>query len=195
MYTSYHDKWLGDPAFAAVFEELNRRKAVIYVHPAVPDCCLNFVPGMQDANIEYGTDTTRAIARMVFSGASQLYPEIRIIWSHAGGTMPFLIERFIRTAQQKEYAKGLPGGFLPEAQRFFYDTAQASNRIALTAARMVIPASHFVFGTDYPYRSTAEHVAGLKQSGVFDLAELRAIDRTNLAGILPQYAELERKGL
>ena len=67
LYTSYHDKWLGDPAFAPVFEELNRRKAVLYVHPAVPDCCINLVPDMQDANIEYGTDTTRAIARMVFS--------------------------------------------------------------------------------------------------------------------------------
>ncbi len=188
MYTSYHDKWLGDPAFAPVFDELNRRKAVIYVHPAVPDCCVNFVPGMQDANIEYGTDTTRAIARMVFGGASQAYPDLRVIWSHAGGTMPFLIERFMRTATFPEYSKLLPGGFLPEAQRFYYDTAQASNRVALTAARMVIPASHFVFGTDYPYRGAAEHVDGLRQSGVFDNWELRGIDRTNLAGIMPQYA-------
>lgn len=195
LYTSYHDKWLGDPAFAPVFEELNRRKAVIYVHPAVPDCCLNFVPGQQDANIEYGTDTTRAIARMVFSGASQTYPDLRIIWSHAGGTMPFLIERFMRTTGMPHYAKLLPGGFLPEAQRFFYDTAQASNRVALTAARMVIPASHFVFGTDYPYRTAAEHVEGLRQCGVFDQWELRAIDRTNLAGLLPRYSDAAQSGL
>ena len=139
MYTSYRDKWLGDPAFDPVFEELDRRKAVIYVHPTVPDCCVNLVPGQQDANIEYGTDTTRAIANMVFSGASQRFSNLRMIWSHAGGTMPFLIERFMRTATFREHRKKLPGGFLPEAQRFFYDTAQASNKVALTAARMVIP--------------------------------------------------------
>jgi 6-methylsalicylate decarboxylase len=177
-----------------VFEELDRRKAVIYVHPSVPDCCVNLVPGQQDANIEYGTDTTRAIANMVFTGASQRYPNLRMIWSHAGGTMPYLIERFMRTATFPEHRKKLPGGFLPEAQRFYYDTAQASNKVALTAARMVIPASRFVFGTDYPYRGTREHVEGLRQSGVFDNWELRNIDRTNISGILPQYANDKQVG-
>ncbi|HUK61425.1 MAG TPA: amidohydrolase family protein [Stellaceae bacterium] len=189
LYTSYHDKWLGDPAFAPVFEELNRRGTVCYVHPATPDCCHNLVPGVGDAAIEYGTDTTRAIARMVFSGSAQRYRAVRMIWSHAGGTMPFLAERFIRMAQQKEYAGLLPDGFVPEAQRFFYDTAQASNRYALSSARALIPASNFVFGTDYPYRTAKEHVEGLAHCGVFDAAELRAIDRDNLASLLPQYRE------
>jgi predicted TIM-barrel fold metal-dependent hydrolase len=194
MYTSYGDKWMGDPLFDPVMEELNRRKAVIYVHPAVPDCCVNMVPSQQDANIEYGTDTTRAIAHMIFTGSASRYPDLRIIWSHAGGTMPYLIERFMRTATFPEFRKLLPGGFLPEAQRFYYDTAQASNRVALTAARMVIPASHFVFGTDYPYRGTREHVDGLRQSGVFDNWELRGIDRTNISGILPKYANDKQVG-
>ncbi len=187
LYTSYHDKWLGDPEFAPVFEELNRRRAVVYVHPATPDCCHNLVPGIGDAAIEYGTDTTRAISRMVFSGASQRYAGMKMIWSHAGGTMPFLAERFIRMAQQVEYKGLLPHGFIPEAQRFFYDTAQASNRYALTSARQLIPAAHFVFGTDYPYRTAKEHVEGLASCGVFDGPELRAIDRDNLASLLPQY--------
>jgi 6-methylsalicylate decarboxylase len=188
LYTSYHDKWLGDPAFAPVFDELNRRKAVCYVHPAVPDCCRNLVPGIGDAAIEYGTDTTRAIARMVFTGSALRHRDMRMIWSHAGGTMPYLIERFVRMAAQAEYAGLLPGGFLPEARRFFYDTAQVSNRYALATARQVIPPSQFVFGTDYPYRTAAEHVAGLRTSGVFDDAELRAIDRDNLARLLTQSA-------
>ena len=187
LYTSYHDKWLGDPAFAPVFEELHRRKVVAYVHPATPDCCRNLVPGVGDAAIEYGTDTTRAIARMVFSGASQRYSGMRMIWSHAGGTMPFLAERFIRMAAEEKYAALLPAGFLPEARRYYYDTAQASNRYALSSARQVIPAEHFVFGTDYPYRTASEHVVGLAQCGVFDAAELHAIDRDNLAALLPQY--------
>jgi 6-methylsalicylate decarboxylase len=188
LYTSYYDKWLGDPVFAPIFEELNRRKVVAYVHPAVPECCRNLVPGIGDAAIEYGTDTTRAIARMVFSGASQRYPDMRIIWSHAGGTMPYLIERFTRMAESPEYAAQIPGGFMAEAHRFFYDTAQVSNRFALSSARLVVPAANFVFGTDYPYRTAAEHVEGLQSSGVFNAAELRAIDRDNLARLLRHYA-------
>jgi predicted TIM-barrel fold metal-dependent hydrolase len=190
LVTNYGDKWPGDPAFAPVFDELNRRKAVVYTHPHTPLCCLKTLTeaAVPDAAIEYGTDTTRAIANYVFSGTSQRCPDLKLIWSHAGGTMPFLIERFMRTATFPEFRKKLPGGFVPEAQRFYYDIAQASNKVALSCARQVIPASHFVFGTDYPYRSAKEHVEGLKQSGVFDNWELRGIDRTNLTGILPQYA-------
>jgi predicted TIM-barrel fold metal-dependent hydrolase len=188
LYTCYHDKWLGDPAFDPVFAELNRRRAVIYVHPAVPDCCLNLVPGLGDPAIEYGTDTTRAIARMVFSGSSQRFPDIRLIWSHAGGTMPFLIERFIRMAQQRDYAPLLPQGFMPEAQRFYYDTAQVANHTALTCAREVIPDAHFVFGSDYPYRTSIEHVKGLERSGVFTSDALDAIARGNVTTLLPQFA-------
>ena len=188
VYTCYHDKWLGDPAFDPVFAELNRRKAVIYVHPSIPDCCLNLVPGIGDTAIEYGTDTTRAIARMVFGGASQRFPDLRLIWSHAGGTMPFLIECFIRLAQSHDHAARLPQGFLPEARRFFYDTAQVANHTALTCAREVIPDSHFVFGSDFPYRTAAEHVEGLARAQVFDAAQLGAIAHGNLAMLLPKYA-------
>ena len=188
MYTCYHDKWLGDPIFDPVFAELNRRKAVIYVHPSIPDCCRNLVPGVADAAIEFGTDTTRAITRMVFSGASQRFPDLRIIWSHAGGTMPYLIERFVRMAEQRDYAKLLPQGFLPEARRFFYDTAQVANHTTLACAREVVPDRHFVFGSDFPYRTSLEHVQGLEACGVFNGAELDAIARGNVAQLLPRYA-------
>ncbi len=91
LITSYANKWLGDPAFDPVLEELNRRKAVAYVHPTSPDCCRNIVPGVPDAAIEFGTDTTRTIARIVFGGAAARFPDIKWIFSHAGGTMPFLL--------------------------------------------------------------------------------------------------------
>ena len=188
MYTSYHDKWMGDPAFHPVFAELNQRKALIYVHPSVPDCCLNLVPGIADSAIEFGTDTTRAIARMVFSGTSRRFPDIRVIWSHAGGTMPYLVERFIRMAETRQYSSLLPDGFLPEAHRFFYDTAQVANHTALACAREVVPDSHFVFGSDFPYRTAEEHVRALEACGVFDAAALDAVARGNFAALLPKYA-------
>lgn len=184
MYTSYHDKWLGDPLFDPVLAELDRRKAVIYVHPSAPDCCLNLVPGVADAAIEFGTDTTRAITRMVFSGATRRFPDLSVIWSHAGGTMPYLIERFVRMAETKRYKPLLPDGFLPEARRFFYDTAQVANHTTLSCAREVVPDSHFVFGSDFPYRTSAEHVAALEACGVFDAAQLDGIARGNAERLL-----------
>jgi 6-methylsalicylate decarboxylase len=187
LLTSYRDKWLGDPAFAPVYEELNRRKAVVYTHPTTANCCNGLLQEVPESAIEYGTDTTRAIAHMVFTGASRRYPDMRIIWSHAGGTMPFLIERFTRLATAKEFVTRLPEGFLPEARRFYYDTAQVANPAAMSALRQVIPVSQIVFGTDFPYRNCEEHVKGLQSCGVFNAKELHAIDRANAARLLPHY--------
>ncbi len=184
MLTSYGDKWLGDPSFAPIFEELNRRKAVVYTHPTSANCCRNALAGIPDTAIEYGTDTSRAIVRTVFGGASRKYPDIRFIFSHAGGTMPFLIERLINLAKTPQYAALLPNGYVAEAVKFYYDTAQASNPIAMGALRKLVPPSQIVFGTDYPFRTSAEHVKNLKECGVFSAAELRAIHRDNAMKLL-----------
>ena len=186
MLTDYGSKWFGDPDFAPIFEELNRRKAVVYTHPTVANCCRNLLAGVPDVAIEYGTDTTRAIAQTVFSGTSRRFPDIRMIFSHAGGTMPFLIERFVNLAKTPQYANQLPQGFLAEATKFYYDTAQASNPAAMAALRKVAPISQIVFGTDYPFRTSIDHVKGLKECRVFSGAELRAIERENALRLLPR---------
>jgi predicted TIM-barrel fold metal-dependent hydrolase len=144
------------------------------------------VPGLRDADIEYGTNTTRAIAKFVFSGASRRYPNMRVIWSHAGGTMPFLIRRFDkRVKESPEFQPILPEGFSPEARKFYYDIAQAPERAPMAALKAVAPVSQMLFGTDWPHLTTAEHVAGLKNCGVFDTAELKAIDRDNALRLMP----------
>src|SRR5262249_6734630 len=96
LLTSYGDKWLGDPAFTPVMEELDRRRAVVYTHPTTADCCGNLIPDVPESIIEWGTDTTRTIASLLFSGAAARFRNVQMIFSHGGGTLPFLTERFVR---------------------------------------------------------------------------------------------------
>jgi hypothetical protein len=93
--TSYGDKWLGYAEFEPVWEELNRRKATVYTHPTGANCCVNLVRGISDAYIEYGTDTTRSIFSLIFSGSSQKNKDINWIWSHGGGALTAFAERFL----------------------------------------------------------------------------------------------------
>jgi 6-methylsalicylate decarboxylase len=186
MWTSYGDKWLGDPVFAPVYEELNRRRAVLFVHPTVNACCANLLPGISSAKIEYGTDTTRAIARMVYSGASKQYSNLRVIFSHGGGTMPYLMTRFADLHENAAARRQQQPDFHAEIAKFYYDTAQTYDAIPMSALKQAVPMSHIVFGTDYPYRSSKESIAGLLDSQVFHSTELEAIKRDNAQKFLFQ---------
>ena len=178
--TSYGDKWLGDPAFSPVMAELNRRKALVYTHPTTANCCRNLIAGLPTSMIEYGADTTRAIAQMVFRGEAQRHPDIRMIFSHAGGTMPFLYHRFVSQAHSPDAAPGA----LDELRRFYYDTAQTAVAPPLAALRRVVPISHILFGTDYPYGTAGDTAQGLRRSGIFSASEIEAVEHANARALL-----------
>ena len=188
LFTSYDGKWLGDKAFDEVFAELNRRKAIVYVHPTSPACCVNTLPYIPDAMIEYGTDTTRAIVNYIFLGAARRFPDVKMIWSHAGGSMPYLIERFDQSEKLPSVRANVPDGFRAEARKFFYDTAQSANPVAMSGLRQVVPVSQILFGTDVPFRNCVEHVKALESNGVFTQDELKGIWRSNAQRIIPRLA-------
>ena len=127
-------------------EELNRRKAVVHIHPTAANCCRNLDYGAAPGSIEYGTDTTRAIIGVTFGGDAARYPDIRFIWSHAGGSAPFLAGRIDGGNANDR----MPKGFIHEAKKFYYDTAGASNRGALASLLELVPKSQVLFGTDFP---------------------------------------------
>jgi predicted TIM-barrel fold metal-dependent hydrolase len=189
LFTSYNDVWLGNPAFRPVMEELNRRKAVVTVHPTAADCCKNleYAPGVHPSRLEYGTDTTRAIMGIAFSGDAVRYPDIRFIWSHAGGTVPFLAGRIENAAARA--ADALPDGFISELRKFYYDTAGAANRGAMVSLLELVATTQIVFGTDFPPGQSSAAVAGaLDETGLFSEDDLRAINRDNVVKLLPRFA-------
>lgn len=184
LMTSYGKLYLGERSFAPVYEELNRRKAVIYVHPLTPACCYNLVPGIPVGSIEYATDTTRAIAHLVFSGTTTRFPDITWIFSHSGGTLPFLAGRFTRLAEERKLAH-LPNGPLPEFRKFHYDLAQGATPGQLAALFKMVPVEQALYGTDYPFRPGAEAAEGIAAYG-FNATELQLINRDNALKLLPR---------
>jgi len=186
LMTSYGNKWLGDAAFAPVWEELNRRKAVIYTHPHTPQCCENLKDEVGAGTIEWATDTTRTVASVLFSGTAARFPNIRWIFSHGGGTAPFLLSRFqVAEAGLKDKPNRLPNGFLYELKRFYYDTAQANHPAALAALLKLAAPSQVLFGTDFPYRTGSEVIDGLNAQH-FAAKDLRAIEQDNALRLLPE---------
>jgi predicted TIM-barrel fold metal-dependent hydrolase len=188
LMTSYGDTWLGNPAYRPVMEELNRRKAIVHVHPTAANCCknLDYAPGVNPGSMEYGTDTTRAIVGVAFSGDAARFPDIRFIWSHAGGTAPFLAGRIEgASAGAKDR---LPNGFMSELKKFYYDLAGAANPGAVASLLKLVTTQQILFGTDFPPGGTGLDVANaLVKLGVFNESDLRAIDRENAVRLLPRF--------
>jgi len=183
LMTSYGDRWLGDAGFAPVWQELERRKAVIYTHPTQAACCRSLNTEVSASTIEYATDTSRTMASILFSGTAVRYPGIRWIFSHGGGTVPFLLSRFtVAEANMKDKRK-LPDGVVQELRKFYYDTAQANHPGALAALMKLVPVSQVVLGTDYPFRRALEEIAGITSYG-FSAADVRAIERGNAFRLL-----------
>ncbi|HLH92405.1 MAG TPA: amidohydrolase family protein [Xanthobacteraceae bacterium] len=185
LFTSYRDKYLGDPAFTPVLEELNRRKAVVYVHPVIPVCCGGLIKGVPPSVIEFATDTTRTVTSLIFgeAGSAFRFPDIRWIWSHSGGTLPFLAGRLVRLAQERNDAR-MPDGPLPILRKYNYEIAQGNTAPQLAALMKLVPVSQVLFGTDFPYRDAKEAGDGLQAYGFSDV-DLLAIDRGNAIKLMP----------
>jgi predicted TIM-barrel fold metal-dependent hydrolase len=186
LQSNYGDKWLGDPIYKPVLEELNRRKAVIFVHPLVASCCSNLSVGAGPAVIEVPHDTTRTVVSLLLSGTFARLRDINWLFSHGGGTIPFLAGRI--EAFYDKRARG-PNGFAPdgieaEFRRLCYDTANATHPAAMAALLKLVPASQITYGTDYPYFSLGQ-IDDLRRLNL-PPADLEAIASGNAGRLMPR---------
>jgi predicted TIM-barrel fold metal-dependent hydrolase len=188
LQTNYEDKWPGDPAFAPVFDELNRRKATVFFHPTVATCCMDLLPGINAPIMEYPFDTTRAVASLLFGGTFARCPEVRFIFAHGGGCIPMLAHRMGSLAERRaDLAAMLPGGILPALQKLNFDVVSVTNPPAMAALRALTSPARLLFGTDCPYVQMAPTVDGLQGMG-FSAAELQGIERGNALALMPSLA-------
>ncbi len=188
LQSNYGDKWLGDPAYKPALEELNRRKAVVYVHPLVASCCGRLSVGAYPAVIEVPHDTTRTVVSLLLSGTFARLRDIKWLFSHAGGTIPMLAGRieafYARQARGTNRNGFAPDGIEAEFRRLYYDTANATHPASMAALTKLVPASQITYGTDYPY-FPLNQIDDLRKLNL-PAADLEAIMSENAARLVPR---------
>jgi predicted TIM-barrel fold metal-dependent hydrolase len=184
LQTNYGDKWLGNAVYKPVLEELNRRKAVVYVHPLVAACCNQLSVGTFPAVIEVPHDTTRTVTSLLLSGSFARYRDIKWLFSHAGGTIPMMAGRidsfYGARPNLKEFA---PDGIQGELRRLYYDTANATSAPTMAALMKLVPASQITYGSYYPY-FPLDQIANLRQLGLTQ-EQLQDIGSGNAMKLIP----------
>lgn len=201
LLTSYGNHWLGDTAFQPVFDELNRRSAIVYSHPTDGPCCHDLLPNTTPQTVEWNTDTGRAIWSVINDGTDRppfttpgesmatRYSGIRFVWSHGGGTLLGLVGRFLGHGSTRNVDLSqppAPNSKLYHLRRFYYDTALSANQVQMQALKALVRSSQIVFGSDFPFMPTLDTTQGLRRCGL-TAEELRGIERENALRILPAW--------
>jgi predicted TIM-barrel fold metal-dependent hydrolase len=154
VQSSYNGRYPGDPFYKPLWEELNRRKAVVYFHGPVPGCCggLKVGPGVNPAVEEVTFDMTRAAVSLLANGCLARYRDIKWFFSYGGGTVPMLASRinaFFKNA--KDIHEIAPNGVFAELARLHYDTVNVTDAPSWAALTKLVKPTQIVYGTDFPY--------------------------------------------
>jgi 6-methylsalicylate decarboxylase len=194
LFSNARGIYLGDARFKPLFDELERRKAVVFVHPtASPDAAARSL-GLPDSLIDFTADTTRAVAQLHYGNTFARTPNVKYIFSHAGGTIPYLATRFsIVDAMNVIPGSDERGTAADTLRRLYWDTALSWRPPILQMLRSVVGMDQVLFGSDYPYlrrdlavgcRSEVEH------SPELDSEETRAVLAGNALKLFPRLAAL-----
>ncbi len=187
LLSSVGGRYPGDPLFDELFTELNRRKAVVFLHPAVPAINHELKLDLPPFLIEFVFDTTRAVTNLIYSGTLERCPDIRFIVAHAGGTVPYLVYRI---SLGQIMLPGAPQGVMTYLKQFYYDIALSANPYTLRSLQELVDASHILFGSDYPF--APEVVTGFTAHGIqnyngFDEQARKAIARESALALFPRF--------
>jgi 6-methylsalicylate decarboxylase len=194
--TSIQDTYLGEPQFDPWLAELNRRSATFFVHPTITKAGETLLNGLNAAVLEFMFDTTRMVTNMVVTGAKKRFSQIKIISTHGGGTIPFLVNRI----QMQEYTFGVEPGRLElsaeEVRKgiasFYYDLTAATSEAQLCAILRLVPVSQLLMGLDFPFMpksSFAPAIADVGRYPAFSETDLRSIASANACRLYPELAK------
>jgi predicted TIM-barrel fold metal-dependent hydrolase len=147
--------YLGHADFRPIWTELNRRKAVVLIHPTHPVDTNWINKNSPQPMYDYPHETTRTAMDLVMNNHMRDYRDCKIILSHAGGTMPYLIYRVASILEHTPMTVGKSREeLLEDARNFYFDLALSANPITLQAIIAFAKPGHILFGTDYPNAPT-----------------------------------------
>jgi aminocarboxymuconate-semialdehyde decarboxylase len=186
--------YLGDNVLKPIFDELQRRKAVVFIHPnASPDPSAHSL-GLPDSLIDFTADTTRAVSQMLYANRFADTPDVKYILSHAGGTIPYLAGRFAIVDTMNVIAGAESRSSAADTYRnLYWDTALSWGDPVLAMLRHVVGIDHVVFGTDYPY--LRRDLAVDARQHIADSSELADDEKDAVLGatatkLIPRLAQL-----
>ncbi|NAS25288.1 amidohydrolase family protein [Herbidospora sp. NEAU-GS84] len=185
LLTNYAGRYLGDPAFEPVLAELDRRGAVVHVHPQLPVHYPAAEIHLRPSLIEYVFDTTRAIVNLTLNGAHDRYPGITWIFSHCGGTAPYLAGRLAIAEPLPELEQVGEGGIYRALRRFHYDFALATTPYALGSALALAGPERLLIGSDFPFVDAKTVAACLHEAAELLGPDLTTVAETNPARLFP----------
>lgn len=191
LETNIEGLYLGHAKLAPVFAELNRRKAVVFLHPTSPVCSDVLALGRPSGVVEFPFDTTRAVVDMLFSRTIQSNPDIRFILPHAGGTVPFLAQRIASFAGRVSPGPESPAEVYETLARVYYDLALATSPAQIAALRLLAPITQMLLGSDWPFASeqrVGEAFRQLAEDNGFSSDELDDIQWWNGVKLFPRLA-------
>jgi predicted TIM-barrel fold metal-dependent hydrolase len=190
LLTNTNGVYLGDNRLDPVFDELHRRKAVVFLHPNAPSCGEHLL-GYPISLIEFVFDTTRAVTHLVLSGTLERCANLRLIVPHAGGTLPFLVDRIELLATRFVPSAGerAPLGAKAYLQRLYYELAISTNRHALASLLQLVETSQLLFGSDWPALAEADVqslIQTLLANPLLQPGDLARIERQNALALFPR---------
>jgi 6-methylsalicylate decarboxylase len=196
VMTNAGGSYLGDSRFDPIFAELQRRAAVVFVHPIASPDPIAHTLGLPDTLLDYPVDTSRAIAKLHYSNTFARTPDIKYVFVHAGGAIPYLASRFA-IVDEMDVIPGTEdrGPFAEVLPRLYWDTASAFSNPVLHLLRSVTGLGNVVFGTDYPYPHDAISIGGLRQlqnTAELDEGERRQVLGRSAARLIPRLARVDR---
>lgn len=188
LMSNYEGKYLGHDSLDALYMELDRRSAVIFVHPTSPVHPVD-IDGASPSTLEFPFDTTRTIVSLALAGVFTAYPAIRWIFAHAGGTLPYLagrLEMLVRNDPRRDDATG--DDLFQTLRSLYYDTAVSADHMHFQALRALVPDERIVFGSDYPFAQPGQMADTVQRIDALGLEQetLDAIYGANAESLFPR---------
>lgn len=153
LLSNYEGIYLGDARYAPLWESLDERSAIVFIHPGHPLIpLLSDVPGPL---VDYPFDSTRNAVHMVFNGVLDKYPKVKIILSHAGGFVPYAVLRFCELQPALDPQGPTTEQLLATFKKFYWDTALSSGPAAFPSFLAFADHERILFGSDFPYAPEA----------------------------------------